>query len=62
MSDKSNIHKKYTFEDKFDRKYRCKRSRLRQLRFEKRKQRRDFRRVKINEDTGDFDVWQLTYF
>lgn len=56
MSEKSNIHKKYTFEDKFDRKYRCKRSRLRQLRFEKRKQRRDFRRVKINEDTGDFDI------
>ena len=56
MSDKSNIHKKYTFEDKFDRKYRCKKSRLRQLRFEKRKQRRDFRRVKINEDPDDFNV------
>ena len=53
MSNKSNIHKKYTKEDKFDRKYRCKRSRLRQLRFEKHKQRRDFRRVKINEDTDD---------
>ena len=53
MSNKSNIHKKYTKEDQFDRKHRCKRSRLRQLRFEKRKQRRDFRRVKINEDTDD---------
>lgn len=56
MANKSNIHKKYTFEDKFDRKYRCKKSRLRQLRFEKRKQRRDFRRTKINENTEDLDV------
>lgn len=53
MSNKSNIHKKYTKEDKFARRYYCKKSRLRQLRFEKRKQRRDFRRVKINEDIDD---------
>ena len=49
MPEKSNIHKKYTFEDKFGRRYRCKRSRLRKLRFEKRKQRRDFRRTKIDK-------------
>lgn len=53
MSNKSNIHKKYIYEDKFDRKYRCKRLRLRQLRFEKCKQNRDFRRVKINEDIDE---------
>ena len=56
MSNKSNIHKKYTKEDKFGRKYYCKRSRLRQLRREKREQRRDFRRVKINEDRDDLDI------
>ena len=56
MPEKSNIHKKYTKEDKFGRKYYCKRSRLRQLRFEKRKQRRDFRRIKINEDHDDLDI------
>ena len=44
---KSNIHKKYTKEDKFARRFYCDGARLRQLRSEKRQQRRKFRRTKI---------------
>lgn len=42
---KSNIHKKYTYEDKFARRWYCKNARLRQLRFEKRQQKRRWRRI-----------------
>lgn len=42
---KSNIHKKYTEEDKFARRFYCKRARLRQLRSEKKLQKRKWRRI-----------------
>lgn len=42
---KSNIHKKYTKEDKFARKYYCKNARLAQLRSEKKQQKRKWRRI-----------------
>lgn len=41
---KSNIHKRVTYEDKFSRNFRCDKSRLRQLRHEKKQQKKDFRR------------------
>lgn len=42
---KSNIHKKYTYEDKFARRWYCKHARLAQLRLEKKIQRRKMRRI-----------------
>lgn len=44
---KSNIHKKYTKEDKFARRYWCPNARLRNLRFEKKAQKRKFRKTKL---------------
>lgn len=41
---KGNVHKKATFEDKFARRYYRKNARLRQLRFEKKMQKKTFRR------------------
>lgn len=41
---KGNIHKRVTFEDKFARNFYCDKSRLRQLRFEKKMQKKAFRR------------------
>ena len=41
---KGNIHKRVTLEDKFGRKYYCDNARLRQLRFEKKMQKKAFRR------------------
>jgi hypothetical protein len=40
---KGNIHKKVTLEDKFGRRYYCQNARLRQLRQEKKLQKRAFR-------------------
>ena len=47
---KNNIHKKLTFEDKFDRKYACwVQNNPKAWRFWKRKARRDYRRIsKLN--------------
>lgn len=42
---KNNIHKKYTYEDKFARKYYCDKSRLRQIRIEKKAQHKKFRKA-----------------
>lgn len=44
---KSNIHKKITKEDKFARKYYCDNSRLRQIRAEKKAQKKKFRKTEI---------------
>lgn len=41
---KGNLHKRVTFEDKFARNFRCDKGRLRQLRFEKKMQKKAFRR------------------
>ena len=42
---KSNIHKKYTKEDKFGRRFYCQNARLAQLRSEKKQQRKTFRKL-----------------
>lgn len=44
---KRNIHKRYTKEDKFARKYYCNNSRLAQLRSEKKAQKKKFRKIKL---------------
>ena len=49
---KSNIHKKMTFEDKFDRKYACwVKNNRKAWRFWKRRNRKLFR-IKINKEKG----------
>lgn len=41
---KGNVHKRVTFEDKFCRNFCCSNARLRQLRFDKKMQKKAFRR------------------
>lgn len=50
---KGNIHKRVTYEDKFGRKYYCDNARLRQLRFEKKMQKKAFRRWRKKEEQRD---------
>ena len=54
---KNNLHKKYTKEDKFARKFYCDNSRLAQLRSEKKAQKKKFRKEgkKMCEEIEDFD-------
>lgn len=50
---KSNIHKKYTKEDKFARRFYCQHARLSQLRSEKKTQNKSFRKkVKVEIQKG----------
>lgn len=46
---KGNIHKRVTYEDKFGRRFYCDGARLRQLRFEKKMQKKAFRRWRKKE-------------
>lgn len=50
---KSNIHKKYTYEDKFARRFYCDGARLRQIRFEKKIQKRKWRRLTKKYHSSD---------
>ena len=50
---KGNIHKRVTYEDKFARKNYCDNARLRQLRFEKKMQKKAFRRWRKKEAFDD---------
>ena len=47
---KGNIHKKITKEDKFSRKFYCNHARENQLRLDKKRQRKKFRRSSLDED------------
>lgn len=59
---KSNIHKKATFEDKFDRKYACWVINNRKAwRYWKRKSRKDFRRMMNKECYNDSNVITETH-